>query len=374
MVKAPVNVSHSTKRGLNVSFHATQRPSWRSPGYEKTVLITDDDRTVRTVLARMLKADGYRVVEAERGEKCLFLCMERPIDAFLIDLNLPGLDGAELCRRIRTNDRYRFTPIICITVADQELAVGRAFEAGADDFITKPINPHSLKARLGGRLQKTEHMREMERVRVNLSRYISRRTQTMVEAYSSTGVLPTPEEQEVCVLCSDVRGLTQLSRNLEPDTLFHILSAQLGMQVDCVYRHNGYIDKFAGDGIVAIFDSDRRVIEACECALEIMKITHNRAFVDSARVLQLGVGIHTGKALIGNIGSDKHLDYSVIGETVNLAARLCECAEPMSIVVSEEVRGGASRQSGLLFTAPCQVHIRGLKKSITAYNVQQQRE
>lgn len=357
-----------------MSFHAAQKPSWRSPGFDKTVLITDDDRTVRSVLAKMLQADGYRVIEAERGEKCLFLSMEKHIDAFLIDLNLPGLDGVEICRRLRAIDRYRFTPMICITVADEELAVGRAFEAGADDFITKPINPHTLKARLGGRLQKTEYMREMERVRANLSRYISRRTQTMVEAYSVTGILPTPEEQDVCVLFSDVRGFTQLSQDVDPNTLFNILSTQLGMQVDCVYRHGGYIDKFAGDGIMAVFDSDDRVLEACECALEIMEITRSKTFVDNTRELQLGVGIHSGKALIGNIGSDKHLDYSVIGETVNLAARLCGCAEPMSIVVSEDVRRAVPEQSRLTFTAPCQVNIRGLKHPITVYNVRHQHE
>jgi adenylate cyclase len=356
-----------------MSFHAAHRASWRSPGYEKTVLITDDDRTVRTVLARMLQADGYRVIEAERGEKCLFVSMEKQIDAFLIDLNLPGLDGVELCKRIRAIERYRFTPIICITVADEELAVGRAFEAGADDFITKPVNPNTLRARLGGRMQKMEYLREMERVRTNLSRYISRRTQTMVEAYSITGVLPTPEEQEVCVLFSDVRGFTQLSQDLEPNTLFNVLSTQLGMQVDCVYRHGGYIDKFAGDGIMAIFDSDERTLEACQCALEIMEITRSKAYVDSTRVLQLGVGIHSGPALIGNIGSDKHLDYSVIGETVNLAARLCGCAEPMSIVVSEEVRRAATGR-GFVFTAPCQVSVRGVKQPITVYNLQPQRD
>ncbi len=357
-----------------MQLHAAQRNVWRSPGHEKVVLVTDDDRTVRTVISKMLQADGYRVLEAERGEKCLFLSMEKHIDAFLVDLNLPGLDGAELCRRIRAIERYRFTPIICITVAEEEFAVGRAFEAGADDFITKPVNPQTLKARLGGRIQKTDYMREMERIRTNLSRYISRRTQTMVEAYSITGLLPTPEEQDVCVLFSDVRGFTQLSQDLDPNTLFNILSTQLGMQVDCVYRHGGYIDKFAGDGIMAVFDSDERVTEACECALEIMDITRSKSYVDGSCTLQLGVGIHSGKALIGNIGSDRHLDYSVIGETVNLAARLCGCAEPMSIVVSDEVRKTAGERGSLLFTAPCQVNIRGLKQPITVYNVVRRRE
>ncbi|MGH8595563.1 MAG: response regulator, partial [Gammaproteobacteria bacterium] len=353
-------LSVSLEGELQLSFHAAHGASWRSPGYEKTVLVTDDDRTVRTVIARMLRADGYRVVEAEQGEKCLLVSMEKHIDAFLVDLHLPGFDGVELCKRIRAIDRYRFTPIICITVVDEELAVGRAFEAGADDFITKPVNPRTLRARLGGRIQKTEYLRETERVRANFSRYISRRAQAMIEAYSATGLLPTPETQDVCVLFSDVRGYTQQSQILEPNRLFDLLSTHLGMQVDCVHRYGGSIDKFAGDGIMAIFDSDDRTRAACQCALEIMEITRSKAHGD-ARVIQLGVGIHRGRALIGNIGSDSHLAYSVIGETVNLAARLCGWAEPMSIVVSEEVRRTAAGHSGFVFVAPCQVAIRGLK-------------
>ncbi|MSR15661.1 MAG: adenylate/guanylate cyclase domain-containing protein [Gammaproteobacteria bacterium] len=93
--------------------------------------------------------------------------------------------------------------------------------------------------------------------------------------------------------------------------------------------------------------------------------------IDKTHVLQLGIGIHAGAALIGNIGSEQHLDYSVIGETVNLAARLCGYAEPMSIVVSEVVRDAAIGAEGFIFTAPCQVPIRGLKHPITVYNLQQ---
>lgn len=359
-----------------MSFHDTARAAWRSPGHHKTVLITDDDRTVRTVLSNMLRADGYRVVEAECGDESLSLSIEKYIDAFLIDLNLLdlnllGLDGTELCRRIRAIDRYRFTPIICITALDEVLAVGRAFEAGADDFITKPINAHTLKARLAGRMQKTEHTREMERERNSSNHYISRRKQTVLAAYASTGLRPKPEEQEVCVLFSDVRGFTQLNPELEPDTLFYILSAQLGMQVDSVYRHGGDVGNFAGEGIMAVFDSDRRIVDACECALEIMRITRSKAFVDRARILQLAIGIHSGKALIGNIGSDQHIDYSVIGEAVNVAARLCNYAEPMSIVVSDDVQREASKRASFIFTAPRQVNIRGHEHPITAYSLHQ---
>lgn len=354
--------------------HVVDRVAYHGRNAGKTIIVADDDRTVRAVLARMLEADGFKVVQAERGEKCLFLSMEKSIDGFVVDLNMPGLDGIELCRRIRSLEQHKHTPIICVTGSDDETAVSRAFAAGADDFIAKPVNPTTLRARLSGHLQKMAYMKEMEQIRTNLNRYISRRTQTMVEAYSVSGFLPAPEQQDVCVLFSDVRGFTQLSQELEPTMLFNRLSRHLGMQVDCVYRHGGYIDKFAGDGIMAVFDSDRRVSEACLCALEIIDTTKPGHANHREQIMAIGIGIHSGSVLVGNIGSDKHLDYSVIGETVNLAARLCGCADPMSIVVSKTVAEHARFDSRLSFTAPCEVKVRGIRDRITIFNVERGRE
>lgn len=341
----------------------------RSEGEARTILIADEDAALRAKLAQALESEGYHVVQAERGEKCLFLSMEKEIDAFLLNLDMPGLDGADLCRRLRAMERHKISPVICLMNNDDDLAVNRAFSSGADDFVNKPVNPTVLKARLSGHLQKLDYMQEMDRIRTNLNRYISRRTQTMVAAYSITGVLPTPEEQDLCVLFSDVRGFTQMSQELEPASLFNVLSNHLGMQVDCVYRHGGYIDKFAGDGIMAVFDSVDRVAQACACALEIIERTELSNVDNDAESLELGIGIHAGTALVGNIGSDKHLDYSVIGETVNLAARLCGCAEPMSIVVSERIAGIAQHLDGFAFGQPWTVSVRGVRNPISIYKL-----
>lgn len=349
--------------------HLVNSKSSCAHGEPKTILVADQDHAVRAAIGKLLQADGYHVVQAERGEKCLFLSMEKSIDGFLIDLEMPGLDGADLCRRLRAMERHKLSPIICLTSSNDDYAVGRAFSSGADDFIDKPISSTILKARLFGHLQKMQYMREMERIRTNLNRYISRRTQTMVAAYSITGVLPTPEEQDLCVLFSDVRGFTQMSQELEPTSLFNVLSDHLGMQVDVVYRHGGYIDKFAGDGIMAVFDSENRVAEACACALEIIETTERSNLHTSEQALELGIGIHAGTALVGNIGSDKHLDYSVIGETVNLAARLCGCADPMSVVVSEKIAVMAQNLSTVTFGEPWQASVRGLKQPVAVYKL-----
>jgi adenylate cyclase len=120
---------------------------------------------------------------------------------------------------------------------------------------------------------------------------------------------------------------------------------------------------------MAVFDSDQRVAEACRCALEIMDATQSDELGRNQRMLELGIGIHCDSALVGNIGSNNHLDYSVIGETVNLAARLCGCAEHLSIVVSQSIAAEAQHEADFFFTAPCEVKVRGLRDPVTAYNV-----
>lgn len=335
---------------------------------KQTILVADDDRTTRMLLSRILEKVGYRVEQADRGEKCLFLALERKIDGFLIDIRMPGLGGIDLCRRLRDISRYKMTPIIFITSLDEDSSLNDVFVAGATDFISKPVNPVVLKARLMGHLQRVEFYFEIEQVRRYLNRYISSKTQRMVEAYSLTGLLPTPERHHVCVMFTDIRGFTALSRESDLEDLFARVSSHLGRQVDMVYRYGGYIDKFGGDGLMAIFDGDDMTVRACRCALEIMG-TIQKKDDKGQQSLPLGIGIHTGPVLIGNIGSEEHLDYSALGETVNLAARLCNNAESMNVDVSEAVVIAAKGDNDLHFTEPRAVVIRGFDEPVSVYKI-----
>ena len=330
----------------------------------RTVMVVDDDRVTRRVLERMLADAGYRVEHADHGEKCLFICLQKPVDAFVVDLRMPGMNGIELCRRIRSIERYKLTPIVVITSSEDTEDLTRVFDAGADDYILKPVHSSGLMVRLKGHLQKMDYFRQMTQVRENLNRYVSTRAQSMVEAYSATGSLPSPEQVDVCVMFTDVRGFTALSQTLEPTTLFYKLSRHLGMQVDCVHRHGGYVDKFAGDGIMAVFDTPDRAARACHCALEIIRLTAMDQVSAYMSGMALGIGVHKGPVLIGNIGSEDHLDYSAIGATVNLAARLCGCADPMSIVVSDTVAVAASEDTGLKFVNYRKVDVRGIEEPV----------
>ena len=336
---------------------------------KKTVVVADDDRTIRTLLAKMLDTEDFRVEQADRGEKCLFLALEKPVDAFLIDVKMPGLSGIELCRRLRSMERYRMAPIMFITSEETIESLSEGFAAGGTDLILKPVNPVVLHARLNAHLERVSYFNEMERARDYLKRYISSRTQLIVEAYSVTGVVPMPEHSEVCVMFSDVRGFTNLSRVISIDELFGNLSRLLGMQVDMVHRHHGYIDKFGGDGIMAIFDREDMVENACRCALEILAQARSMQQQDLGPVLPLGLGIARGEVMIGNIGSPEHLDYSAIGETVNLAARLCGHAKAGQVLVSSSVHEVLENDPEFNFGRSMAVDIKGFTDPVTVHTL-----
>lgn len=335
---------------------------------KQSVLVADDDQTTRLILTTILESQGYLVDSADRGEKCLFLALENTYDAVLIDINMPGIGGIELCKRLRELPRYKVTPIIVITTMDEESSLTEAFSVGASDFISKPVNSVVLAARLKNHLDKKQYYDELERVRRYLNRYISSRTQRMVEAYSLTGLLPTPELHEVCVMFTDIRGFTEMSRDTELDELFARVSHQLGRQVDFVYQFKGYIDKFGGDGLMAIFDGDESVKHACECAQKIVD-ANKRSVSETYPSLPIGVGLHYGSVLIGNIGSEEHLDYSALGETINIASRLCDDAESMQIEVSQAVIDKLKNNSHFRFSKPAPVNFKGFKEPISVYTL-----
>jgi len=335
-----------------------------------TILIAEQDEAARAVLENILKEQGFKPLMADDTERCMFLSLQKNIDAFILDLDTSQGDAAAFCARLRGIDRYKRTPILFTTSSPTCDRVLDAFHAGADDLIEKPINPVIAAARLRGHLQRMAHLGDMERERANLNRYVSTKTRQMVERCASPEMSLEPEERDVCVLFSDVRGFTALSQDMTPNALFRLLSRHLAMQVDCVYRRGGYVDKFGGDGIMAIFDSGDGVYQACHCALEILETTRLGGTHDGPPILPLGVGLNLGPVLIGNIGSDEHLDYSAIGETVNLAARLCGSAPPMSAVVSESVASAADTDSSLDFVNRHTIDVRGFNEPVVVCSLE----
>ena len=193
---------------------------------------------------------------------------------------------------------------------------------------------------------------------------------TGVVAYASmTGLLPPPHELDLAICFTDMRGFTALSEETEPNRLFALVSALLAEQVNLIHEYGGYVDKFGGDGVMAIFDGPDMILQCCLCALSIMDIAHIKHSADLEEIRRFRIGINTGRAVIGNIGSPEHLDYSAIGSTVNLAARLCGQAEPTSIAVSSAVRDAVGSDKRLKFHSEREVAIHGIRGPVTVYTL-----
>jgi adenylate cyclase len=331
-----------------------------------TILIVDDDEDVRFLLAAMLESDGYAALQTNSAERAMEIASANRIDAFLLDIAMPGTSGIELCRMIRKLPAYKGTPILFVTGAADNLA--EAFACGGDDFLNKPIDRLALQTRLKVQLQRAEHGGRLSRTLSMLDRYLSKRTREVVESAARTGVLPSPEQREVVILFTDIRGFTAMSEEMEPTRLFKLISNELSMQVHLVHEHGGYVDKFGGDGLMAVFDGDDKEVRSCVCALQIMAGVRE-SMAEDQEIQQLGIGIHMGPVVIGNLGSSEHFDYSVIGNAVNLAARLCGYAGPRSIIVSKKIRDAAAGNSRLHFDSERQVPIRGLKEEVTIYTL-----
>ena len=332
-------------------------------------MLVDDNKNIRDLYSRILTMSGYTVIVAESGEDALRIAEHEEPSAILMDILMPGINGIETCRKLRNTEKHKTTPILFLTANEETKILEEAFAAGGDDFIQKPIDPVILNARLQSHIQRAHYYGELENLRSNLNRYISTHTQQMVERYTKTGILPPPEYRDLCIMFTDIRDYTSLSQKADTKNIFSILSKQLGEQVDLVYNHGGYVDKFGGDGIMAVFEGENKSERACLCALDIIELTQQHFNSKDEVPFIPGIGISKGEAILGNIGSNKHLDYSVIGSTVNLAARLCDEAKPMSITVSKSVRDDISNSHDLHFADEQQVIIKGIENPVAIFNL-----
>src|SRR5207249_2337808 len=166
------------------------------------------------------------------------------IDAFLLDIEMPKMDGFDLCRTLRNMEGYRVAPIIFLTGHAGDNFLEQAFGCGGDDFLLKPCTATGVRSRLRNHLQRREHLQRLERMRGVLKQYLSKRTLQVVENASITGTLPPPREQDLAICFTDMRGVTAFSEETEPARLFALISETLAEQIHLIHECGGYVDKF----------------------------------------------------------------------------------------------------------------------------------
>ncbi|HYN12283.1 MAG TPA: response regulator [Burkholderiales bacterium] len=311
------------------------------------ILVVDDQRTTAEMTAGLLRNLGYEVDTANDGASALEYMRNVAPDLIVCDILMPGVDGYELCRRLRADPQTALLPIVLVTSADPQSERVKGIEAGADDFLTKPVNWAELFARVKRLLQvkalqdevKTLNTRLEERVRNQvtqlehlgrLKRFFSR---PVAEAIVAGGEeLLKPHRCEITAVFLDLRGFTAFTDRADPEEVLDLLRdyhATLGKTVD---EFGGTLEHFAGDGVMIFFNDPLPVERPAERAVRMaMKLQEafmpiSAAWLKLGHEVGLGIGIVQGEATLGVIGFENRWEYAAIGNVPNLAARLCGAA------------------------------------------------
>ncbi len=334
------------------------------------VLVVDDSPLACNVVKEGLVALGYEVdcfqdpFEALEG-----VARVRP-NIVLTDLEMPGMDGHELCRRLKEGPS-RAVPVIMLTANDGDAQRVRGLRAGADDYVNKSASLDELAARIESVVRRTG---ETEKLRKLFARYTS---DAVVEEVlrCEEGIILTGEKREVTVLFADLRNFTGLAESLPAEHVVEVLNEVLGRLADAVLTCGGTLDKFLGDGLMAVFgapvrreDDPIRAIQAAQMMMEAVRALNARSQEDGRLPqLQLGVGVNTGPAVVGNVGSSARTEYTCIGDTVNVASRLCALAGAGEILVGERTRERV--QDGGLFEDLPPVRVKGRAQPVPLYRL-----
>ncbi len=310
------------------------------------ILIADDDHFIRDLLETYLTDAGCNVSAFVNGEEAWEAVQTINPDLVLLDIRMPKMDGLTVCRKLKSNPETQFIPVVIVTALDAEDEELNAIEVGADDFITKPFNSVILLTRVRSllRLKRLHDDLESRNELLGqvLNRYVDHEIADVILTDPDRHLKLGGETREITVLFADLREFTQFSASRPAPQVVDILNLVFNEMVELVYENKGTFDKFLGDAIMAFYGApisgENDACRALRTALEMQecfKRLQAEAPDQLLRLLGLGAGIHSGEAIVGNIGSERLMDYTVIGDTVNVARRLQESAKPGEILISD---------------------------------------
>ena len=372
------------------------RPDAPAASAPARVLVVDDTPQNVKLLADILGAKGFVAITAASGEEALAkLAAERP-DLVLLDVMMPGLSGYDVCRRIRADPATALLPVVLVTSLDPHQERVKGIEAGADDFLSKPIHQAELLARVRSLLRikalqdevrrQADQLREWnatleERVRAataenaRLARLRQFFSAPVADAIVSAGEasLLSPHRREICCVFNDMRGFTAFTDAAEPEEVIALLAEFHAAMGPLVARHEGTVPHFTGDGMLIFFNDPIEVPDACPRAARMALAMQARFAPLSERWrklghdLKLGIGIARGYATLGALGYEGRFDYTAIGGVVNVAARLCAEAAGGEILVDRRARAGLDDAFALEPVEP--LALKGYDKPVPAFRL-----
>ena len=360
------------------------------------ILIVDDNPTNVKVLQIRLAAEGHEVITAADGEEGLEAARRHTPDLILLDVMMPKLDGFEVCRRLRADPAFPFTPIIMVTAMADSKDVVAGLEAGGDEYLTKPVDHAALAARVNSmlrikRLHDTvetlaaevkewnaslerrvaEQVGELERVG-RLRRFFSPSLAELIVNGGADDPLKS-HRREITVVFLDLRGFTAFAEVAEPEEVMGVLREYHQATGAIIVEHEGTLEHFAGDGMTILFNDPLPIPNPAERAVRMALSIRDRIgamakdWVKRGYDLSLGIGVAQGFATIGAIGFEGRWDYSAIGTVTNLAARLCGEAAGDQILISQRVYAGVD---ALVDVEPAEsLTLKGFRRPVQAYRV-----
>lgn len=337
-------------------------PVVRSPAQ---ILIADDNPDNREVFRARLAAHEYEVLLATDGEEALAIARESRPDLILLDVMMPKMDGVEVCKRLKNDASLPFMPIIMVTAKTSSQDVVLALDAGADEYLTKPVDHGSLVARVNSMLRikaltdtvqaqrkeladwnKTleervrEQLEQLERLS-RLKRFFSPQLADAILTGGTDDPLQS-HRREVTVVFLDLRNFTTFAELSEPEEVMGVLREFHAEMGKIILEHGGTLERFTGDGLMIFFNDPVVVPDHAKRALRMALAMRDRVnemsvlWLKQGYDLALGIGIARGYATIGAIGFEGRLDYGAVGAVTNLAARLCSEAKGGQILTNQK--------------------------------------
>jgi len=360
------------------------------------ILIVDDNETNRDILRSRLGPQGYELLEAADGEEALAAARQHHPDLILLDVMMPKMDGIEACRQIKADASLPFMPVVLVTAKSDSKDVVAGLEAGADEYLTKPLDQSALVARVKSMLRMkelTDQVRAQaadlaawnrtleERVEQQLTqiermdrmkRFLPPQVAELILSSGDDSVLDSHRRDVTVVFC-DLRGFTAFSETSAPEEVMNTLREYHETVGAIIHKFSGTIEHFAGDGLMALLNGPVPCPDSCiqavrmaaEMRAAVAELTakwRNHGFE-----LGFGIGIAHGYATLGRIGFEDRHEYAAIGVVPNLAARLCGEAKDGQILIDNKVRAAVEAMADLeLLDA---LVLKGFHRPIMAANV-----
>jgi adenylate cyclase len=350
---------------------------------ERILVVDDTPANIQTVVA-ILKGQGYQLSVATNGKQALDVVEKIRPDLILLDVMMPEMDGFETCRRIKSAEAWREIPIIFLTAKTETADLVKGFEMGAVDYVGKPFNAHELLARVNTHLTVDQLRRSLAAKNVELARaheLVRRAFGRYVSEEVAESLLRAPEalalggeERDTTILMSDLRGFTALASRMTPREVIELLNLYLETMVDVIGRYEGTIDEIIGDAILVIFGAPLACTDhaakavACGLAMQLaMADVNHRLMARDVAHLEMGIGIHTGPVIVGNIGSLRRTKYAAVGSNVNLAGRVESFTTGGQVLITEDTR--VRIEAPLRIDGQFQVEPKGATKSLRLFEV-----